>query len=132
VEHVVKTLQVSERHACRVLGQPRTTQRKPLKTADDEAALTADIIELARQYGRYGYRRITALLRDAGWVVNKKRIARIWRNEGLKVPQRQPKRSRLWLNDGSCIRLCGRSGRTTCGLMTLWKIAPMTAGRSEC
>jgi putative transposase len=105
VEHVVKTLQVSERHACRVLGQPRTTQRKPLKRADDEAALTADIIELARQYGRYGYRRITALLRDAGWVVNKKRVARIWRNEGLKVPQRQPKRSRLWLNDGSCIRL---------------------------
>lgn len=105
MEHVVKTLQVSERHACRVLGQPRTTQRKPLKTADDEAALTADIIELARQYGRYGYRRITALLRDAGWVVNKKRVARIWRNEGLKVPQRQPKRSRLWLNDGSCIRL---------------------------
>ena len=102
---MVKTLQVSERHACRVLGQPRTTQRKPLKTADDEAALTADIIELARQYGRYGYRRITALLRDAGWVVNKKRVARIWRNEGLKVPQRQPKRSRLWLNDGSCIRL---------------------------
>jgi putative transposase len=105
VEHVVKTLQVSERHACRVLGQPRTTQRKLLKTADDEATLTSDIIELARQYGRYGYRRITALLRDAGWVVNKKRVARIWRSEGLKVPQRQPKRSRLWLNDGSCIRL---------------------------
>jgi putative transposase len=72
VEHVVKTLQVSERHACRVLGQPRTTQRKLLKTADDEAALTSDIIELARQYGRYGYRRITALLRDAGWVVSKR------------------------------------------------------------
>ena len=105
MEHVVKTLQVSERHACRVLGQPRTTQRKLLKTADDEAALTSDIIELARQYGRYGYRRITALLRDAGWAVNKKRVARIWRSEGLKVPQRQPKRSRLWLNDGSCIRL---------------------------
>jgi putative transposase len=105
VEHVVKTLRVSERHACRVLGQPRTTQRKPLKTADDEASLTSDIIDLARQYGRYGYRRITALLRNAGWVVNKKRVARIWRNEGLKVPQRQPKRSRLWLNDGSCIRL---------------------------
>jgi putative transposase len=105
VAHVVKTLQVSERHACRVLGQPRTTQRKPLRTADDEAALTSDIIELARRFGRYGYRRITALLRNAGWVVNKKRVARIWRNEGLKVPQRQPKRSRLWLNDSSCVRL---------------------------
>ena len=74
-------------------------------TADDEAALTADVVELARQYGRYGYRRITALLRQAGWLVNKKRVARIWRQEGLKVPQRQAKRGRLWLNDGSCIRL---------------------------
>jgi transposase InsO family protein len=60
---------------------------------------------LARQYGRYGYRRVTALLRDAGWHVNRKRVERIWRREGLKVPQRQPKRGRLWLNDGSCIRL---------------------------
>jgi len=64
--------------------------------------LTADIIELARQYGRYGYRRITALLRRAGWTVNKKRVERIWRCEGLKVPVKQPKRGRLWLNDGSC------------------------------
>jgi transposase InsO family protein len=67
--------------------------------------LTADIIALATQYGRYGYRRITALLRDAGWCVNKKRVERIWRREGLKVPQKQPKKGRLWLNDGSCIRL---------------------------
>jgi transposase InsO family protein len=67
--------------------------------------LTADIIELARQYGRYGYRRITALLRRAGWTVNKKRVERIWRCEGLKVPAKQPKRGHLWLNDGSCLRL---------------------------
>ena len=67
--------------------------------------LTADIIELARQYGRYGYRRITALLASAGWAVNKKRVERIWRCEGLKVPAKQPKRGRLWLNDGSCVRL---------------------------
>jgi putative transposase len=68
--------------------------------------LTADIVELARQYGRYGYRKIAALLRStAGWVVNDKRVERIWRQEGLKVPQKQPKRGRLWLNDGSCIRL---------------------------
>ena len=72
---------------------------------DDEAALTADIVALATRYGRYGYRRITALLRDAGWVVNRKRVERIWRREGLKVPAKQPKRGRLWLNDGSCIRL---------------------------
>src|ERR1700704_5718090 len=71
----------------------------------DEAALTADIIAFATEYGRYGYRRIAAMLRDVGWVVNVKRIERIWRREGLKVPQKQPKRGRLWLNDGSCIRL---------------------------
>ena len=74
-------------------------------TADDEAQLTADIIELATTYGRYGYRRITALLHQAGWAVNKKRVERIWRREGLKVPRKQPKKGRLWLNDGSCIRL---------------------------
>ena len=96
---------VSERRLCRVLGQHRSTQRKAPCGADDEAALTEDIIALARQYGRYGYRRVTALLRDAGWHVNRKRVERIWRREGLKVPQRQPKRGRLWLNDGSCIRL---------------------------
>jgi putative transposase len=96
---------VSERFACRVLGQHRSTQRKIPKTRDDEAALTADIVALALQYGRYGYRRITAMLRRAGWVVNRKRVARIWRREGLKVPQKQPKKGRLWFNDGSCIRL---------------------------
>jgi transposase InsO family protein len=97
--------QVSERFACRVLGQHRSTQRKVPRGRDDEEALTAEIIALASQYGRYGYRRITALLREAGWAVNAKRVERIWRREGLKVPHKQPKRGRLWLNDGSCIRL---------------------------
>jgi putative transposase len=96
---------VSERMACRVLGQHRSTQRKIPTTPDEEAALTADIVALAIQYGRYGYRRIAAMLRSAGWTVNLKRVERIWRREGLKVPARQPKRSRLWLNDGSCLRL---------------------------
>jgi transposase InsO family protein len=105
VEHVVVEHGISERFACRVLGQHRSTQRKIPKTADDEAALTADIIALAIQYGRYGYRRITALLRNTGWVVNVKRVERIWQREGLKVPAKQPKRGRLWLNDGSCVRL---------------------------
>ena len=68
--------------------------------------MTADIVELARQYGRYGYRKIAEMLRStAGWIVNDKRVERIWRREGLKVPAKQPKRGRLWLNDGSCIRL---------------------------
>jgi transposase InsO family protein len=67
--------------------------------------LVARVIELATQYGRYGYRRITALLQREGFKVNHKRVERIWRKEGLKVPQKQPKIGRLWLNDGSCIRL---------------------------
>lgn len=75
------------------------------KKAEDEDALRADIIRLAGLYGRYGYRRITALLRAEGWIVNHKRVERIWREEGLRVPRRQPKRGRLYLNDGSCIRL---------------------------
>ena len=105
VEHVTTELDVSERFACKVLGQHRSTQRKVLRAADDEAALTESIIGLAKQYGRYGYRRITALLRAEGWRCNHKRVERIWRREGLEVPARQPKRGRLWLNDGSCVRL---------------------------
>jgi putative transposase len=96
---------VSERRACRVVGQPRATQRYAAQVADDEAQLTARIVALASEYGRYGYRRITALLQGEGWPVNHKRVERIWQQEGLKVPARQLKRGRLWLNDGSCVRL---------------------------
>jgi len=96
---------VSERFACKVLGQHRSTQRKKPQSRPDEEALTTDIIRLASRCGRYGYRRITAMLRSEGWTVNAKRVERIWRREGLKVPQKQPKRGRLWLNDGSCVRL---------------------------
>ena len=98
-------LDVSERRACSVVGQPRATQRRHLKTPDDEAALTAAIVRLATRYGRYGYRRIREMLVAEGWRVNVKRVYRIWRREGLKVPMKQPKRGRLWLNDGSCARL---------------------------
>ncbi len=96
---------IAERRACRVLGQPRSTQRRVVKPPGDEDALTKDIVGLASKYGRYGYRRVTALLRREGWEVNHKRVERIWRREGLKVPKRQPKRGRLWLSDGSCVRL---------------------------
>jgi len=96
---------VSERRACRVFGQPRSTQRRELKAKEDEPRLVAEMIELATQYGRYGYRRITAMLRLRAWKVNHQRIERLWRQEGLKVPSKQPKRRRLWLNDGSCVRL---------------------------
>ena len=98
-------MHVSERRACAALGQHRSTQRKVPRGREDAERLTADVIELARQYGRYGYRKIAALLRDAGWLVSDTRVERVWRREGLKVPQKQPKRGRLWLANGSCIRL---------------------------
>jgi len=88
-----------------VLGQARATQRRNQDVGAEEARLTEDIVSLASRYGRYGYRRITAMLKKDGWRVNHKRVERIWRREGLKVPKKQPKRGRLWLNDGSCIRL---------------------------
>src|SRR5262249_39092805 len=105
IEQVRAQLHVSERRACAALGQHRSTQRKIPRGREDEECLTADIIELARQYGRYGYRKIAELLRRAGWTINDKRVERIWQREGLKVPHQQPKRGRLWLTNGSCIRL---------------------------
>jgi hypothetical protein len=105
VDHVRSQLPASERRACAVVGQPRATQRRAPKVRGDEAALTDHIVRLAKQYGRYGYRRVRQLLVDEGWRVSVKRVYRIWRREGLKVPKKQPKRGRLWLNDGSCVRL---------------------------
>ncbi len=96
---------ISERRACRALSQPRATQRYAVTMADDEEALTTALVELASRYGRYGYRRVSALLQEEGWRVNHKRVERIWRREGLKVPAKQPKRGRLWFTDGSCVRL---------------------------
>jgi putative transposase len=98
-------LHVSERRACAALGQHRSTQRKVPRGREDTERLTADVIELARQYGRFGYRKVAALLRQAGWSVSDGRVERIWKREGLKVPSKQPKRGRLWFANGSCIRL---------------------------
>ena len=106
IMHITQTLLVSQRRACHALGQYRSTQRYLPHIGNEEEKLTSRIIELASQYGRYGYRRITALLNnEREWTVNHKQVERIWRREGLKVPKKQPKRRRLWLNDGSCIRL---------------------------
>jgi transposase InsO family protein len=113
VNHVRSQFTVSERRACVVVGQSRSTQRRKPKLRADEAALTEAIVRLATRYGRYGYRRIRRLLLDEGWQVSVKRVYRIWRRPSLcppsagrlKVPSKQPKRGRLWLNDGSCIRL---------------------------
>lgn len=100
-----EAFQLSERRVCRALGQPRSTQRYRKHKTGEEESLVLRVAELASQYGRYGYRRITALLQNEGWRVNHKRVERVWHQEGLKVPAKQPKRGRLWLNDGSCLRL---------------------------
>ncbi|MEM8803980.1 MAG: IS3 family transposase [Pseudomonadota bacterium] len=105
IELIRSEMKVSERRICQVLGQHRSTQRYQPRSREDEDRLVADMIELAREYGGYGYRRVAALLRDAGWFVSDGRVERLWKREGLKVPAKQPKRSRLWLNDGSCVRL---------------------------
>lgn len=108
VEHVRQLLgrdRVSQRRAYLVLGRSRSTQRRVRQIPADEPPLVKRIVQLASDYGRYGYRRVTALLRGEGWLVNHKRVERLWRREGLKVPQKQPKRRRLWLADGSCVRL---------------------------
>jgi len=95
----MEKLDVSERKACKALDQPRSTQRRKKKEKSDEELLRNAIVKLACEYGRYGYRRITDLLKADGWRVNHKRVERIWREEGLKVPKRQPKRKRLWFVD---------------------------------
>jgi putative transposase len=96
---------MSERRVCRVIGQPRSSQRQEPRVRDDEERLRNEIIDIVKDFGRYGYRRVTDQLHKKGWRVNHKRVERIWWQEGLKVPQKQRKRGRLWLNDGSCIRM---------------------------
>lgn len=88
-----------------MLNLNRTTKRYKFKKSDDEQTLKNEIIRLASKYGRYGYRRITALLRAEGWKANHKRVERLWREEGVRVPKKQKKRGRIYLKDGSCIRL---------------------------
>jgi putative transposase len=105
VRAVLGEATVSERRACQVLSQPRSTQRRVPYVPDDEPALVRRMIALATEYGRYGYRRVTGLLHNEGFMVNHKRVERLWRHAGLKVPKKQPQRGRLWFNDGSCIRL---------------------------
>lgn len=103
--HAKQKYGLSERRACKALAVSRSVQRYYPKKAEDEELLRKAVTQLALKYGRYGYRRITALLKAEGWIVNHKRVERIWREEGLKVPKKQKKRGRLYLNDGSCIRL---------------------------
>jgi len=101
---VQRRLGVSERRACRVLEQPRATQRYVAETGDEEARLVGRMLELVRRHPRYGYRRITALFRREGWPVNRKRIYRLWRRQGLKVPKKQRKKRRLGTSANGCVR----------------------------
>lgn len=105
MERAEENYGLTERHACRLLGQGRGTQRYESIPRADEEELTAAVIEMASQYGRYGYKKIAVLLQTVGWKVGRDRVEQIWQREGLKVPKKQRPRRRLWLNDGSCIRL---------------------------
>jgi putative transposase len=93
VKQAIAVLDISERRACRALQQPRSTQRYQKDVPEDEEMLRAKVIELASKYGRYGYRRVTALLRNQGWIVNHKRVERIWRKEGLESAPKTAKKS---------------------------------------
>ena len=101
---MTKRLGVSERRACEVVGQPRSTQRYEPKEAEDEKPLVRRMKELSAQHPRYGYRRVWALLRREKFVVNRKRVHRLWRREGLRVPGKQRKRRRLGQGNNSCTR----------------------------
>ncbi len=124
MSHVRSNLGYSERRVCRALGISRSSVRYTPQPRDDESALTHSIVGLAGQYGRYGYRRVHALLQEQGWQVSHGRGMRLWRREGLKVPAKQPKRGRLWLKTGrafdfalSTSIMSGRGISSSSGLM---------------
>lgn len=106
MKHVQQTLGVSERRACRVLGESRRMQRYQPRTRDDEGQLVQAMLQLVKQHPRYGYRRIWALLRGDGWSINRKRVYRLWKQNGLKVPVKQRKKRRVGTSDNSCTRQC--------------------------
>ena len=120
--------EVSERKACRVLSQCRATQRYEPKQMNDEELLRNCVTSLASKYGRYGYKRVTALLNQEGWKVNHKRVFRIWREEGLKVPAKQPKKARLWLGNGDVFAI-DQNTRIMSGHMILSMKEQKTTGR---
>ena len=104
MEGAQEKLEVSERRACRTVGQPRSTQRYAPMRPEEEEVLVARMLELVRRHPRYGYRRIWALLRQEGWQVNRKRVYRLWRREGLRVPRKGRKRRRLGSGENGCAR----------------------------
>jgi transposase InsO family protein len=131
VRDVLGRDEVTERRACRVLGQARNTHRRKASVADDEPRLVKRIVWMASEYGRYGYRRITALLRAEGWWVNHKRVERIWRQEGLRCLRNSRSDEGSGLEMGRAFG-CGRRTATTSGVTTSSWIGRRTVGRSEC
>lgn len=105
MKHVVHELQVSERRACRTIGQVRSVYRYEPRPNPRREELRERVVAVAQEFSRYGYRTVTDILRMEGLEVGKDAVYRIWREEGLKVPQKAPKRARLWRADGSCMRL---------------------------
>ena len=104
MQQLQEEFEVSERRACEVLDQPRSTQRYEPQPRDDEAALVQSMLELVRQRPRFGYRRIGRLLRRDGWQVSDTMVYRLWRREGLKVPQKKRKKRRLGNSENGCHR----------------------------
>jgi putative transposase len=104
VRQLQETFGVSQRRVCRVLGQPRSTQRQTPKTCQEEEQLVRRMLELVRRHPRWGYRRITVLRRREGWRVNRKRVYRLWRQQGLKVLRKQRKKRRLGHSGNRCVR----------------------------
>jgi transposase InsO family protein len=105
VDYAMQAHEVTQRRACRVLSVHRTAYRYEAIRLPDEEDVRSEIIDIATNYGRVGYRMVTAMLRNRGRIINHKRVERIWREEGLKLPHKQTKKRRLWLTDGSCVRL---------------------------
>ncbi|MCC6682949.1 MAG: transposase [Phycisphaeraceae bacterium] len=105
---------ISERRLCRVLNQPRSTQRRPRKVKDDEPAIVKRMHALVRRWPRFGYRRIHALLRREGFRINRKRVYRLWKQEGFKVPQMQRKKRRLGISANGIVR------RRAAGVNDVW------------
>jgi len=120
-------LDMSERRACRIVGQHRSTQRRPVTRGKGDDALRARLHTFSRKHKRWGYRKAWAVLRDEGWDANRKKIQRLWQEEGLKVPHRKRKRQRLGASTCPATAL-GRSDRTTCGRSTSGSTRPQTAG----
>ena len=104
MKHLQVNFEVSERRACQVLGQPRSSQRYISTKADIDTALSQRLVALSRENPRYGYRRVWALLRREGWRVNRKRVQRVWREAGLMVPSKECKRRRMGASENSIMR----------------------------